>query len=536
MADQNNNQSQLQNNLGDENMGTDSDTDSILSKNNRSLLAVLLWGLTTVLLQYSVFNTWGVIGLVIGIAVLLVPLYLILNYHSKVIIQNAQETIADSWQQFEDRKVSMNKQLAQLRHSADNFPKIIGGLLSHNKEFAARIKTVKKYVEDQEIILGNIQSVQGRSSSLQHKISSEWLTEQQFLIELNSLSSNIKRNINEMSTCSIQIDEFVQEHNSFVGDVIDNVEIISKESDKTYSAVNDILQSIKKVDNDISGFVDYTNETIELVKTGRNLFLQTAEHIHQIKQGLAGSAEIIKTLNQKSIEIGEIVNVIENISDKTKLLALNAKIMAAQAGVHGRGFSVVADEMTNLSENTIRSTKNIEALIKSLQREAKIILGALQEDIKRVNSGVSYSDKASDALTDIYRASINSKKMTKKIKQSIIEQSKEGDKVKDNAGKVTTIVSKAKQLIKEGFNKEDSIFGVLNSTNKVVKKLSTSTTRQTEICKTYKGVIDNLDNCFSEINNISLADGTNVYSAIKELEKKGEEISDSIDSLKEKIN
>jgi len=91
-------------------------------------------------------------------------------------------------------------------------------------------------------------------------------------------------------------------------------------------------------------------------------------------------------------------------------------------------------------------------------------------------------------------------------------------------------------LIKEGFNKEDSIFGVLNSTNKVVKKLSTSTTRQTEICKTYKGVIDNLDNCFSEINNISLADGTNVYSAIKELEKKGEEISDSIDSLKEKIN
>ena len=136
-------------------------------------------------------------------------------------------------------------------------------------------------------------------------------------------TSKFLKRIRDMEEFSGLISGNSTERGVFIKLIQEKVGLISKESGHSGKALQDILNAVDKVESDISGFMDYTTETIELVKKGRNLFLQTAEYIHQIKQGLTGSAEIIKNLNQKSIEIGQIVNVIENISDKTKLLALN---------------------------------------------------------------------------------------------------------------------------------------------------------------------------------------------------------------------
>jgi methyl-accepting chemotaxis protein len=89
----------------------------------------------------------------------------------------------------------------------------------------------------------------------------------------------------------------------------------------------------------------------------------------EIKASVENTAGYIRKLGGRSEEIGQILNVIDEITDQTTLLALNAAILAAQAGEHGKGFSVVADEIKNLAERTSVSTQEIGELIQSVQQE-----------------------------------------------------------------------------------------------------------------------------------------------------------------------
>ena len=98
--------------------------------------------------------------------------------------------------------------------------------------------------------------------------------------------------------------------------------------------------------------------------------------------------DFVKKLGGRSDEIGKILNVIEDITDQTTLLALNAAILAAQAGEHGKGFSVVAEEIKDLAERTAFSTQEIGSLIQSVQQEVKGTVQAMGEGWKSVDDGL----------------------------------------------------------------------------------------------------------------------------------------------------
>jgi methyl-accepting chemotaxis protein len=123
-------------------------------------------------------------------------------------------------------------------------------------------------------------------------------------------------------------------------------------------------------------------------------------------------------------EIGAIVDVIDEIADETNLLALNAAIIAAQAGDQGRAFSVVADEIKELADRVLSNTKEIGGVIRSVQSESASAADAIRQGAERVQSGVDLSAQAGVALEEITAAARHSGERIQEIVQAMREQTR----------------------------------------------------------------------------------------------------------------
>ena len=127
----------------------------------------------------------------------------------------------------------------------------------------------------------------------------------------------------------------------------------------------------------------------------------TAGGMTAIRETVTRGADVINRLGARSEEIGKILTVITEVTDQTSLLALNAAILAAQAGEYGKGFAVVADEIKELAERTANSTKEIEDVVEAVRREAADAVRAMEEGVKKTEGGVRLSLAAGRALETI---------------------------------------------------------------------------------------------------------------------------------------
>jgi len=121
----------------------------------------------------------------------------------------------------------------------------------------------------------------------------------------------------------------------------------------------------------------------------------------EIREQINETARSIKRLGESSMEIGNVVEIINNIADRTSILALNASIQAAMAGDAGYGFAVVAEEVQRLAESSSNSTKQIDMLVKSIQSEIKDVSNRMDESISKVVQGSRLADGAHEKLQQI---------------------------------------------------------------------------------------------------------------------------------------
>jgi len=144
-----------------------------------------------------------------------------------------------------------------------------------------------------------------------------------------------------------------------------------KDSQTTYSGMLEELEEMKK------GSTTTANDS----KEGLNLILDSSANMDMLSENMEATRNAADLLSQRSSEISNVVNLIEDIADQTNLLALNAAIEAARAGEHGRGFAVVADEVRKLAEKTQVATKNISIVVRAMQQESS----SAQESVEVTN-------------------------------------------------------------------------------------------------------------------------------------------------------
>ncbi len=167
-------------------------------------------------------------------------------------------------------------------------------------------------------------------------------------------------------------------------------------------------QNLEQMNQSISSIVDKVNQTdenstltFELSQKGRAAVLEVATEIEKISNTVKASVDQVNILQERVLAIGNIANVIREISEQTNLLALNAAIEAARAGESGRGFAVVADEVRHLAQRTGTATAEIETMIGEVQANTLETVTAMQTTVPQVDSGLALTQEANGLLENI---------------------------------------------------------------------------------------------------------------------------------------
>jgi len=174
-----------------------------------------------------------------------------------------------------------------------------------------------------------------------------------------------------------------------------------QEITNTSSAVEELTVSMKQVSNNAEASAEAARRALDAAEQGNRAVSDTLEGMQRIRSSVQATAKKIKSLGDRSLEISEIINVINDITEQTNLLALNAAIEAARAGDAGRGFAVVADEVRKLAEHSRSATKDIAALIKAIQAETNEAVVVMEEGTREVEVGAGLADQAGKALEAI---------------------------------------------------------------------------------------------------------------------------------------
>lgn len=172
---------------------------------------------------------------------------------------------------------------------------------------------------------------------------------------------------------------------------------------KAADITNQLTRAIEQVAANAQTVVQQANIAASAAKLGSNKVQETLNGMHEIKLSVDYSAQKIQIMGTQSDQINDIVVTIEEIASQTNLLALNAAIEAARAGEAGKGFAVVADEVRKLAERTSTATKEIGALIKSIQKVVAESVSAMDKEVSEVEKGVLIANDAGSTLADILK-------------------------------------------------------------------------------------------------------------------------------------
>jgi methyl-accepting chemotaxis protein len=205
-------------------------------------------------------------------------------------------------------------------------------------------------------------------------------------------------------------------------------------------AVNAMSHTTQRMSENAEAATQTSVKATQAAVKGGAAVAETIKGMQRIRATVQSTGKKIKGLGERSLEIGAIIEVINEIATQTNLLALNAAIEAARAGEQGRGFAVVADEVRKLAERAARATKDITGLIKGIQVETSEAVTVMEEGTREVEEGTKLADQAGAALREIEQIVKQSATLMSDITRAAADQVKSTESVvhtMDNISQLT---------------------------------------------------------------------------------------------------
>ena len=278
-----------------------------------------------------------------------------------------------------------------------------------------------------------------------------------------------------------------------------NLDYLSESIDKSASAMEELNSTIKNVEQSAAISHQVSSKVKEEADSGRRVVTETIQAMAEIQKSVELSFDGMKRLTENSGRIESIVGVINDITKRTNLLALNASIIAAQAGEYGKSFGVVADEIRNLSLQTGQSTGEITGIIEEIMKESREAAENISASKELVQRGVELGGIMGQSLQVIHKSSVRSMDMTHEIKTATEEQARSVQLVTHSIENVSSMSSQIFKASKEQSDAAMSIVRSIDTIKEMTQEMVKATVRQVEDGTEIKKSVDAVGEMVSRI-------------------------------------
>lgn len=254
----------------------------------------------------------------------------------------------------------------------------------------------------------------------------------QLFLALEKMKAQLRQLITAIAEASGQVNGEARQINAVIDHSSDALNTQAQRVNQVATAITEMSSSVTEVAQGASNTADeISNVESEMLRGQKSIDL-VADAIHKLSNEVDDAAHVVRDLNDKSDDIGGILDVIRSIAEQTNLLALNAAIEAARAGEQGRGFAVVADEVRTLAQRTQQSIANIQKMIEELQGGATKAVQVISKGKSHAAGTVTQVEQAKDNLHAVSLAVSRIADMSRQIAAATEEQSAVSNEMNEN--------------------------------------------------------------------------------------------------------
>ena len=259
----------------------------------------------------------------------------------------------------------------------------------------------------------------------------------------NFMTTELRSLIKQVKDVTFQVSASANAINDTTEQLERGSEAQASQVSLTTAAISNMALQIQEVSENAALSAQVAADSLSNARYGTKAVQDNINAMISIRKQVQETAKRIKKLGERSQEISQIVSLIDDLSDRTSLLALNASLQASAAGEAGKGFALVAEEVERLAERSNRLTQQIGALTQTIQMETKDVVASMEETIHEVVIGSTLADKAGQTLVEIELVSTRLAELIQSISESARRQAESSDdisKAMGNISKVTELV------------------------------------------------------------------------------------------------